>query len=92
MNELSKDEPNLDNLDKNISQTFRYQEYIDSIKDLPNTVQDPVSEASDAEEPEKDEADETSQAKDVDAVEIEEVETEKKEGDDEKKEVVNDDN
>ena len=85
MTELAKDEPNLDNIDKEISQRFRYQEYIDSIKDLPLEVEDPVSDESSEEESDHDVAEDSGE-KEADAVDVEEVEEQKPE-DEKKKEV-----
>jgi hypothetical protein len=60
MTELSKDIPNLDNIDNEIKTRFRYQEYIDSIKDLPLAIDDQDSgseeEVSDHDEPDRDAA------------------------------------
>lgn len=80
MSELKKESPNLDNIDKKIREEFRYQEYIDSIRDLPYEVEDPVS--SEEDEPsDHDQADgekpPIEEKVKVEEVEVEEVEVEK---------------
>tara|TARA_B110000285_G_scaffold231988_1_gene301994 strand:+ start:2248 stop:2463 length:216 start_codon:yes stop_codon:yes gene_type:complete len=71
MNELSKATPNLDKIDTEIKQGFRYQEYIDSIKDLPLEVYDVVSD-SEEEVSDHDQADDTKEAEGADVEIVEE--------------------